>query len=299
MGFKNFYNNLLKATKGQPKYTVEMVHEEVDLAEGKISELLKKLLQDTKVSLSSDESKLDKMQKLGFTNALYCNNVNITDPTETASVKELRIYQQYKLSYPLEKIIKFAEFERICKKYNLIWATANCYIRDIPEKNLDEILNTTPTRVYDLERYLLFVSRINRGYHGHLDFINHLIKLLQNRPLFQRFPSVESIFDFLKNEISAKYINDEKYFKSLSWSDIRYNEIDLEKNPLLIAAPSSHFDADLLKENKFQMPIQNVLVPDPIAFNILEKGFVRILSKWGTEDDQSYLDPALTNEIQN
>lgn len=38
---------------------------------------------------------------------------------------------------------------------------------------------------------------------------------------------------------------------------------------------------------------------DPVVFEYCKNNICRIVTKWGTEDDQAYLDPLLTNEIEN
>lgn len=64
----------------------------------------------------------------------------------------------------------------------------------------------------------------------------------------------------------------------------------------------SHFDTTGLTQtstNGFSKTVIHREVKDPVVFEFCKGGFVRIISKWGTDDDQSYLDPSLRNEIEN
>lgn len=97
--------------------------------------------------------------------------------------------------------------------------------------------------------------------------------------------------------------------------DLRYNAnfkySMISREGIFISAPKSHFDlTNLTAVNNHGYyadvkPLRMVETKDPIAFQFLEgtpeypEGFVRILSKWGTEDDQSYLDPEVQHEILN
>lgn len=90
----------------------------------------------------------------------------------------------------------------------------------------------------------------------------------------------------------------------------RVSFVKVERNRLFIAAPKSHFDlSHLVNEGKEYYESQKVSVTitkDPIAIYILkgvesdhEYEFVRIVSKWGTSDDKSYLDPIIQNQRDN
>jgi hypothetical protein len=82
-----------------------------------------------------------------------------------------------------------------------------------------------------------------------------------------------------------------------------YDKIQkIDKSGLFIAAPETHFDLkDLKKKSKFGFfEVENRKVPkDPVVFEYCKNNLCRIITKWGTKDDQSYLDEALTNETNN
>lgn len=84
----------------------------------------------------------------------------------------------------------------------------------------------------------------------------------------------------------------------------------VKRDKLFISAPKPHFDlSGLANDGKEYYETQKVKVTvnkDPIAFYLLRGTkddinyeFVRIVSKWGTSDDQSYLDPIVVNENNN
>jgi hypothetical protein len=45
--------------------------------------------------------------------------------------------------------------------------------------------------------------------------------------------------------------------------------------------------------------VKTVEVKDPIVFQFCKGDICRIITKWGTSDDQSYLDPLVINETMN
>lgn len=85
----------------------------------------------------------------------------------------------------------------------------------------------------------------------------------------------------------------------------------VKRNFLFIAAPKTHFDLTGMstydgKEYYLEQKVQITEIKDPIAFYIMKgseenpnEEFVRIVSKWGTSDDKSYLDPIVQNETLN
>jgi hypothetical protein len=77
--------------------------------------------------------------------------------------------------------------------------------------------------------------------------------------------------------------------------------IRTNKKGLFIAAPKSHFNLEgLNKKSKFGFFNVTVTeVKDPVVFEYCKNDIVRIVTKWGTEDDKAYLDPILTDEKLN
>jgi hypothetical protein len=77
--------------------------------------------------------------------------------------------------------------------------------------------------------------------------------------------------------------------------------IDKIKDKMCIAAPKSHFNLNGLDIDGHEASSSETLVlpDDPIVFEFCKGGLVRIITKWGTEDDQSYLDPIVMNEKLN
>lgn len=77
--------------------------------------------------------------------------------------------------------------------------------------------------------------------------------------------------------------------------------IKIEKSGLFIAAPNSHFDLrGLSKRSTFGFfNVQTSDLKDPVVFEYCKDDICRIITKWGTDDDQSYLDPRLLNETLN
>ena len=81
-----------------------------------------------------------------------------------------------------------------------------------------------------------------------------------------------------------------------------FNNVKLiNKQSLFVAAPKSHFNLEgISKENEYGFfDVNHVEVKDPIVFEFCKNNLVRLVTKWGTEDDQSYLDPIVQNENLN
>lgn len=303
-----FENLNLRKVKNVP---AEVIHAEVDNLEKICIDKYLEIFNVTVVPETTKEiRKTDLMLSLGFpeTNQEIQKGLTVKDNINTKVVikeKSSKIYtliNEYKKSYPFDKIIPLSDFKEVLKKYNLVFMPVSCYIRDVPEKNLLEIKNAKPTLNNHSIKEQYVISTIS--FYSTLSNIEEqqqiarLLNLATQEDLRNAYRRTHAEFTFEKlGIISASQRG-------------KINNIDicvLNTSKLLISAPISHFNTELLNnaEKRYYLneDIKIVETTDPIAFYLLEgvsdEPIVRIISKWGTEDDQSYLDPAVQNENLN
>jgi len=299
--------------------TVEQIHKEFDDAEQLVLEKCNELINSTKYKVEAQlEVKAKMLLDLGFVNAepvkqlrkLRKNNnhkKNILYLTKAQRDTILQLKQEY----PLEKYITVDMLEHICKKYNLIHAPVENYTRDVPEKNVLEMQNARPLHS-DHQYYGIKLIGLRSNYlldlfskeepiftKNDLKRINHhgfeiLEKWFDNGDSTWTYAAVAYGIDGIEG----------KGHKVIEVKDYSFSKIEIiDKTGLFIAAPKSHFNLNGLdKKSKFgffKPSIIKEVNKDPVVFQYCRNNIVRIITKWGTEDDQSYLDPALTNETFN
>lgn len=339
------FKSLFKSAKAavavatQEEIPAEVIHAEVDAVEEsflrQVKEIIASKSQETIAIDSRETRKADLLKDLGFGNSELIKDVSAKKQVNERLAKEAKLleesvdlFNKYKSAYPLEKIMPFEEFEKVLKKYSLIYAPSQAYIKDVPEKNLLEIKNAktlldkhfAPDVAY-LEQFNISLSyRASHELRISESKLQEEIHkfLMANRDLrfhnyTKRWTGEEDIYDFeikqkilteLRKKTTLGNIAEDLYYSSLTKSKI-------SRKGLFIAAPKSHFDLSILTQvsdygyyaNVKELKV--VVTKDPIAFQILEgneqypEGFVRILSKWGTSDDQSYLDPEVQHGLMN
>jgi hypothetical protein len=295
--------------KTKTVFTVEQIHAEVDAAEDKILKECNDLL--TSLNITTEANLIRKsamMKELGFVNSETVKQAETFINTKTITEEKANLIKYFKQKYPLEKFITIDEFDRICAKYNLIYAPAVNYIKDIPEKNVLDMTNCKKLESGDRSDVEIELVGLKSDY---------LLKLFnKNKPIFKKddlnringmsFNMMLQYFEAGNDTwayCAVKYGVDDKpaieYVKSEYYS---FNKtIKTDKSGLFIAAPKSHFNLDNLSKQSefgfFKVKVQEV--KDPIAFEFVKGDIVRIITKWGTDDDKSYLDPSLIFENNN
>jgi hypothetical protein len=184
----------------------------------------------------------------------------------------------YRTRYPFLKFLTLEELERICDKYDLVYAPVQNYKKDVPEKNLRDIENAqpldkndfkTPTYTYNIREYFSYVP--------------------------------DGFKEFIKNLVTETLLTDESQFRTLC--PIKYNDkwvwtvsgtpivTKTDYLGLFIAAPKTHFDLEELTQHKkgfFKTENFKPEPKDPIVFRHV-KGGVQVLTKWGLEANDSML----------
>jgi hypothetical protein len=281
------------------KFTVEQIHNEIDTAQDRLICQAEKLLAELQIPTETHiEKKADQLLSLGFKNSETVKSAESLKEKRKAvqsqviSTKEQAdLLQYYKQTYPFQKFLTEAELERICTKYRLIHAPVRNYIKDVPEKNVVEMKNTAPMKSKDIHAGQFFITVTS---FGHWDIPSRIKNKLKE--------PVECFYAISENSITDSYLKQligETEFGGYVFNKARVDRIS--KSGLFIAAPESHFDLKgLSKKSKFGFFNVTVTeVKDPIVFEYCRGGFIRVITKWGTDDDQSYLDPSLTNEKLN
>lgn len=292
----------------------EVIHSEFDSAEEKILKACDDLLNELKIPTESHvERKANDLIKLGF---VQTEPVKIAQNIEKRKkesneriVKTEKIantIKKLKHKYPLEKFITEEELNRICEKYGLIHAPVKNYIKDVPEKNVIDMKRCKPLDEKDKEEATVILEGLSS---------DSLLRLFNKKePVFStsdllRINYTFSILKewFLKGERTWAYCAfdegiDGQKGKEPSFNDYNFTKaVFISRRGLFIAAPKSHFNLeDLTKKTKHGFfNVRIVETTEPVVFEYCKDNIIRIITKWGTEDDQSYLDPALTNEIFN
>lgn len=300
--------------------TVEQIHAEFDSGEERILSECDKILSELQIPTETQiERKASIMKDLGFVNSetvkqaekLSENSKQIQQKIDITA-KQAETIKYFKNKYPFEKFITVDELERICNKYNLIHAPVSNYIKDIPEKNVLEMKNCKKLEHEDKNTILFIIDKVNnpKDFKRMLEILgkdpnkweltnNDVIDSHKkyNRGNYQGSTVYTSwIFDGGSDNMVFVDLKDRH---NLNFRIEKYHKVD--KSGLFIAAPKSHFNLKGLdKKSKFGFfKVETFEVKDPVVFEYCKDNICRIITKWGTDDDKSYLDPVLQNEILN
>lgn len=251
---------------------VEKIHNEIDTAQDR-------LLAESLSIIKNNTTKLDKAKRL--------ENIGFVRSETVQSSKQLQltedkanIIQYYKKQYPFLKFITIEELDRICDKYNLIYAQVDRYIKDVPERNIKEIENAQPLKKGD-DMYNTFTYSFN--FFGYVP--------IKVRRFFKTFKSDIRLVsdDDFRDKCPIKYEGEHLYNSG------GLKTFETKMGGLFIAAPKSHFDLSELKQHKNGFFSVFKIVPkDPIVFRFV-RGGVQIITKWGDEAEES----SLLNPINN
>lgn len=294
-------------TKKTARQLITEIHNEFDTAEDRLLEQADNLLAELNVPTETEiEQKAATLKNLGFINSetvVHANRLSEyrekQKQTLVTTREQAELIRYYKQTYPFQKFLTEMELERICEKYNLVFAPVANYIKDVPEKNIKEISSCASLKECDEIIDTYEITKVD-------DDNNHFEKMLKILGKDNRFFSQKEV-----REITLKYRGravDEWCFTSdqhmlfydikqqhgLSFSIREFRKV--EKDGLFIAAPPSNFNLKgLVKKGKFSfLNVKVTEVKDPIVFRYV-RGGVQVLSKWGLEGE----DESLVNEKLN
>jgi len=277
------------------RQVIQEIHDEFDTAEDRLLQQADSLLKELNIPTQSGiEKKAERLINLGFVNSeVATKSKSLKESADKIKIKivstreQAELIRYYKQNYPFQKFLTESELERICKKYNLVFAPVSNYTKDVPEKNICEIekspiLNTKDTVGIE---YLFRAhnQNIKKGCPAHIK------KALLSGIKLRRNHSWE-----IENSIKEIYNTD--YTDCIKYTSFDHDIITVDKSGLFIAAPQSHFNLNgLTKKGKYSfMNVTITEVKDPIVFRYV-RGGVQVLSKWGLEAS----DELLVNEINN
>ena len=294
---------------------VEQIHREVDTAQDRLMaeanamiEWYNKLAAEIKEpTLSLDEklsNKASMLEKYGFSNTpevVYRNKKTIETEAQKKAVKEQKeklaaetkllvenneLLLQLTKAYPFEKILTVKELDRICAKYKLVYAQVDRYKKTVPDKNLNDIAKAKPLNVQHSN---------DREFSIH--FPNMAFKDEQEYSIYNFYKGAHHNKTFSSEEEANRWIESIKYDLRTRYTFSNISLTITDKTGLFIAAPKSHFDLKGLEKIGFGFfKVKVIPEPkDPIVFQFLKGGFVRVITKWGLEADEPSLSVPVLN----
>jgi hypothetical protein len=304
---------MIAITRKSQEKLVKQIHDEFDNAQ---ETLLKQALQIINQPTASKTHKAERLKALGFTSTEEVVNYDKTQHVLVKNQEQAELIRYYKHHYPFQKFLTEDELDRICKKYNLIYAPVDRYKKTVPSKNLAEIENSSRLKDIDSPHQLVKISYSyiysDTPYSLHILLTNGIHISIPE--FYKMFPSkfnfhddnvysaasihsnnlLVEITDKLLSYLKQKNIYNGNFNGTFSsWINMKCEFVD--RNRLFIAAPKSHFDLKGLKKHKLGFFQTTILEPkDPIVFRYC-RGGVQVLTKWGLEAN----DEALLNEIMN
>jgi hypothetical protein len=264
---------------------VEKIHAEIDSAQ-------ERLLTEAKSIIASIDPKLPevaaRLKAIGFSNTPVAKHGEQVDKECNEAYDKAKTIEYYTRTYRFLKFLTEDELDRICKKYNLIYAPVVNYIKDVPIKNLLEIEKAQVLSYKDSvqKKYKLVVKDYYSG-------VPKEIKEFITKGLYFDFPATPSDHSVLE-AIRTQYGYVHPTFNSFIYSS--GTSVCVDKTGLYIAAPQSHFDLkDLNHVSKYGFfKVEEIEIKDPIVFRYVTGG-IQVLTKWGVEGN----DPALVLPINN
>jgi hypothetical protein len=274
---------------------VAEIHNEIDTAEDRLLEQADRLLAELNIPTeTSIELKADRLVELGFVNSecvLQTNNIKEQRSKQrkilVSTAQQAELIRYYKHNYPFHKFLTIDELERICEKYKLIFAPVKNYIKDVPDKNINEISNAQRLKSSDEVGILYYYKSHKKNIRKDCpkEIEQHLLRgiLIERNNSWSVENSLKEVYGIEKD-------------KCLKYTIFDHDIIKEDRSSLFIAAPESHFNLNgLTKKGKFSfLNITVTEVKDPIVFRYV-RGGVQVLSKWGIEAE----DADLTNEKMN
>jgi hypothetical protein len=230
----------LKAKKTTEQIIAE-IHNEFDSAS-------ERLLQEAKDIVLQDTGKGDRLRQLGFNNAKPVKEVEGVRQAQHDARQLAERVSYYSQWYPHNKFITEDAVQKICEKYGLVFADAQYYKGDVPEKNLLE-----------MEKFVLRREDVVKDWA--IDLTSGIMNHLHRRLLGGSWGMVRSEWD-------------ESSF--LSYGSEEERSI---KKSFKICAPEKDFDTTYLTKKGHRLELN---IPDPIVLQPVIGGYL-IVTKWGLE----------------
>ena len=255
---------------------VQKIHDEFDSA-------MDRLLVEAKSIIESvpQTEKWKRLQQLGFTSSEPVKQAEQINYHLAINRQQADLILYHKETYPFQKFLTEIELDRICDKYNLVYAPVSAYLKDVPEKNLKDIELAPPIKTEDKVGTITKIT-----YTGELeaDTLEHQKNLYR-----------KGIFVAGSSPAYPSYIfRDATGLRKHSHSAVYWEAKEMNRSGLFIAAPKSHFNLKGLTKTASRRFEFVTIKKDPIVFRYV-RGGVQVITKWGLEAS----DEALVNEINN
>jgi len=257
---------------------VQEIHNEVDSAQERLLQQAQSILKAN--TLTSDIG--ERLTQIGFVNSPLAKQYKKSKSIIVETREQAELIEHYKFNYPFLKFLTIEEFDRICKKYSLIYASTECYIKDVPEKNIKDIESCQDLKRGDMATDLEYciLKPHTFGYGG----------------------SFATSMDFRKRKapkrINGQHFNwggdADSYMKitygfKQRWIVDSVSNFTENRQGLFIAAPKNHFDLKGRKQNGLGFfNVSIVEIKDPIVFRYV-RGGIQVITKWGLEGQDKAL----------
>lgn len=264
---------------------VQQIHDEIDQAQDNLLAEAKKIIYEKEKEFGENvEEKSKRLALLGFMKSEVVRQADGLVKTK----QDAELIGYYKQNYPFQKFITESEMNRICEKYNLIYAPVGNYIKDVPEKNIKEIENALLLKSEDIPIDPMYVKEFSFLYTD-----KEKIEWFEANVGYETDISTDQRFS---GRVGGRGTTFMTFSTPMLGLDIR-SITQVDRQGLFIAAPESHFDLSLFrKTGKFAFMNFTVIAPvkDPIVFRYC-RGGIQIISKWGLEAK----DELVVNPIEN
>ena len=215
----------------------------------------------------------EKLKSLGFVNtkevaykesiSSKVSDINYENQKKEGLKKAIKYFSE---KYPQYKFITEDSIKKICDKYGLIYGDVSHYIGNVPDENLQHIIN------FKVEENDLVYEHRSKNYEYRIEEFGKLI----------------TTKDFLR--IIAKETHHNKY--NIRVSSLIGLSRDYKPATLLIAAPKKDFNLQdrVVFNNKITTPVKDPVVFHPVSFE--DDIYYLIVTAWGKESsDELIMNP--------
>lgn len=254
--------------KAQKEVSVLEIHQDFYNESDRLALTAKKVA-ETKDTATIE--KAERLRKLGFTGTKPVKRVEKKSKFAEKMDGVDKAISYFATKYPMHRFITEDSVKRICKKYGLIYGTADRFIGDVPDANLEQMERF---KIADEDR-----AAIKRN--GWL--------------MDEVVPHSEYVKNAPKDIVSIKGRRAGAIIDSMiiGWANSTPTYIAL---PLEIVASVSDFNTEGMQLKDFKLspiPVPDPIVLQPVVFEA--KKYYLIVTAWGTEST----DPEVFNSKHN
>lgn len=261
-------------TAEKQEMLIDQIHADFYEAHKLIMEVYKRKRQEVAQKVEAvnlPEDHIDKSQRLaayGFNRINYVKTVNeklgsLNKYKSELTNADLLIneVEYFLLHYPQNKFITGDIVREICKTYDLVFGPSEYYIKDIPEKNIQEICD--------------FVIKPE----------DRQVQIFMESNTFDKTKKVsihKLQWENMKYDIV--FTDDEKAWLNSGKDVFLANAGErFRLKPFMIVAPADHFEKGLDMQDYELKKITTFTVPDPIVLCPVKNNNYLVITAWGKE----------------